>query len=78
MRVRKASAGTQVGGVGGEEGPAELSKQARSLPVQECGVGAGCCVKGGHCFHQACSGSEQVGASGGCPLKLGSSLSRML
>lgn len=33
------------GGVGGEEGPAQLSKQAGSLPVQERGVGAGCCVK---------------------------------
>lgn len=34
------------GGVGGEEGPAQLSKRAESLPVQEHGgVGAGCCVK---------------------------------
>lgn len=33
------------GVVGGEEGPAQLSKRAESLPVQEHGVGAGCCVK---------------------------------
>lgn len=72
MGVRETWAVTQVGLWGGKEQSMSSMACSRSLPMQGSGVGAGIPVRKESIVSTVtCSGSEQVGAGGGCLLKLG-------